>query len=344
MFTNKMIICTKCKKEKPEELFIKNNKQLKQCFECRETSKKWKDENKETISLYNKNYNEKKLDNKEVSYVYARKIKSDDEWLKFDSQLQASKELKLQPSNINKVLKGELKKTGGYEFKIEIEIYKSKNTEWTKIKEENNITEKCKGQPSNHRILHQEIDGIMGKKCCTCKLWKPLVEYNKDESHWDKLRVDCKKCLVKYRKENIDVISKNYVIYERKRKQTDPEFKLLKTLRSRIGNALKVRNIEKNNTTLDLTGCSIAFLKGYLEAKFKEDMTWENHGEWHIDHIKPCASFNLLDEDEQNKCFHYTNLQPLWKIENLVKGSKYDENDNYENEFKLIMEYFCKII
>jgi len=53
-------------------------------------------------------------------------------------------------------------------------------------------------------------------------------------------------------------------------------------------------------------------------------MTWENHGEWHIDHIKPCSLFNLLNEDEQKKCFHYTNLQPLWASENLSKGCKYE--------------------
>jgi hypothetical protein len=76
-----------------------------------------------------------------------------------------------------------------------------------------------------------------------------------------------------------------------------------------------------------LLGCSVSFLKGFLEAKFTEGMTWQNHGEWHIDHIKPCASFNLLDEEEQKKCFHYTNLQPLWAAENLSKGCKYiDEN------------------
>ena len=51
-------------------------------------------------------------------------------------------------------------------------------------------------------------------------------------------------------------------------------------------------------------------------------MTWENHGEWHIDHIKPCSSFNLIDIEEQKQCFHYSNLQPLWKIDNLTKGSK----------------------
>jgi hypothetical protein len=64
-----------------------------------------------------------------------------------------------------------------------------------------------------------------------------------------------------------------------------------------------------------------------LEGKFKERMSWENHGDWHIDHIKPCASFNLLDEEEKKKCFHYTNLQLLWASENLSKGYKYiDEN------------------
>ena len=65
------------------------------------------------------------------------------------------------------------------------------------------------------------------------------------------------------------------------------------------------------------------FLQCYLEGKFTEGMTWENHGKWHIDHIKPCCSFNLEDEEEQKKCFHYTNLQPLWATDNLVKSGKY---------------------
>jgi len=54
-------------------------------------------------------------------------------------------------------------------------------------------------------------------------------------------------------------------------------------------------------------------------------MTWENHGEWHIDHIKPCASFDLSDKKEQIMCFHYTNLQPLWGSDNLSKSDKFDE-------------------
>ena len=54
-------------------------------------------------------------------------------------------------------------------------------------------------------------------------------------------------------------------------------------------------------------------------------MTWENHSEWHIDRIKPCSKFNLLNETEQKVCFHYKNLQPLWSINNLVKGDKFPQ-------------------
>ena len=52
-------------------------------------------------------------------------------------------------------------------------------------------------------------------------------------------------------------------------------------------------------------------------------MTWDNHGQWHIDHIKPCAKFDLTDKDQQKACFHYTNLQPLWKEDNLSKRDSY---------------------
>ena len=115
--------------------------------------------------------------------------------------------------------------------------------------------------------------------------------------------------------------------YERKRKLIDPEFKLLKTLRSRLATALRSKNANKSKSTKELTGCDILFLKGYLEAKFTEGMSWENHGDWHVDHIRPCCSYDLTIEEEQKKCFHYTNLQPLWAKENLSKGGAYTEEE-----------------
>jgi hypothetical protein len=75
--------------------------------------------------------------------------------------------------------------------------------------------------------------------------------------------------------------------------------------------------------TFDLLGCNISEAKEHLEKQFKEGMIWENHGThgWHIDHIIPCASFDLTYPEQQKKCFHYTNLQPLWAKENMSKGS-----------------------
>jgi hypothetical protein len=315
--------CNKCSKEKLIDFFCENNKQFKTCIDCRNQSRKWREKNKETVSLYNKLCNEKKTNNTEKIYIYSRKYNSDDEWLKFESQLEAANKLGVYAANVNKVINGTLKTTGGYEFKKENEIYKAKETNWEEIKKENNIENKCKGQPSIHRILHETVEGVIGKKCCTCKSWEPLTEYNFSKSHWDNLRNECKKCLAIWRKENRKIINDKFLTYEKNRKKIDAEYKLLKTLRSRLGNAIRNQKSYKNNKTIHLLGCSISFLKNFLETKFKEGMTWENHGEWHIDHIKPCASFNLLDEEEQKMCFHYTNLQPLWAYENLSKGSKY---------------------
>lgn len=114
--------------------------------------------------------------------------------------------------------------------------------------------------------------------------------------------------------------------YCRKRLQMNPNAKLALILRTRIRMALKYQKTEKANRVLcDLTGCSILELRLYLENQFTEGMTWKNHGMhgWHIDHIKPCAMFDLTDPEQQKECFHYTNYQPLWAVDNLKKSSIY---------------------
>lgn len=95
-------------------------------------------------------------------------------------------------------------------------------------------------------------------------------------------------------------------------------------LRTRIRIALKHSGVKKSVSMTSLLGCTIEFLKGWLESQFKTGMSWQNHGEWHIDHKRPCASFNLTDLEQQKICFHYTNLQPLWALENIRKGAKYN--------------------
>ncbi|MFA5234158.1 MAG: hypothetical protein WC390_07145 [Sulfurimonas sp.] len=103
-------------------------------------------------------------------------------------------------------------------------------------------------------------------------------------------------------------------------------FRILGSLRSRIRLSLKGKT--KSKYTLELIGCSIEFLKQWLENKFIEGMNWNNYGfgknKWNIDHIKPCSKFDLTDIEQQKQCFHYSNLQQLWHIDNLKKNNKYD--------------------
>ena len=132
----------------------------------------------------------------------------------------------------------------------------------------------------------------------------------------------------KYR-ENPEVIKRNLKnkrkLYHSKHK-FDPNWRLKKNLRRRILLALKGNNKSKN--TMKLLGCSIEELWQHLESKFQLGMTRNNHGKWHIDHIKPCASFDLSDPEQQKICFHYTNLQPLWSIDNIKKSDKYEKEIN----------------
>ena len=98
-----------------------------------------------------------------------------------------------------------------------------------------------------------------------------------------------------------------------------PHERLKSALRSRLHSCLK----RKEGNTMDFVGCPLPQLQAHLEDLFTENMTWDNYGEWHVDHIKPCASFDFTDDEEVKKCFHYTNLQPLWAKDNLSKGAKY---------------------
>jgi hypothetical protein len=107
---------------------------------------------------------------------------------------------------------------------------------------------------------------------------------------------------------------------KREQWQKDENLKISANCRNRIYKALKRQ--KKSKSTEKLVGCSFVELKVWLENKFSEGMSWNNYGEWHIDHILPCASFDLSKKEEQEKCFHYTNLQPLWGIDNLIKSYK----------------------
>jgi hypothetical protein len=118
-----------------------------------------------------------------------------------------------------------------------------------------------------------------------------------------------------------------HVIWCRNRRNTNMEYRLMDSLRGRLNSALRKRNVVKLETTIKLVGCPMPELIKYLENKFKPGMSWKNREKWHIDHVIPCISFDLSKLEEQRKCFHYTNLQPLWAHENYSKGTKIISGD-----------------
>ena len=103
----------------------------------------------------------------------------------------------------------------------------------------------------------------------------------------------------------------------------DPIYTLKLTLRNRLRMAIK--NNAKKGKALEMLGCSIEEFKLYIENKFDNKMNWDNYGSyWELDHIKPCDAFNLNSLEEQKKCFIFTNIQPLEKIQNRRKSNKYE--------------------
>ena len=121
-------------------------------------------------------------------------------------------------------------------------------------------------------------------------------------------------------RDRVDVAVKGAYIHNREK--VDVEFRLLQRIRGRISAVLKGRL--KNSSTLKYIGCTLPELKAHLEKQFEAGMSWSNYGEWHVDHIRPCASFDFNDPVSLSQCFHYSNLQPMWKLDNAKKNSSWE--------------------
>tara|TARA_R110001583_G_C5458942_1_gene391702 strand:- start:18 stop:599 length:582 start_codon:yes stop_codon:yes gene_type:complete len=148
----------------------------------------------------------------------------------------------------------------------------------------------------------------------------------KQQEYKEKNKEKHKKYWVEYRKRpgHKEKFNKYYRNWVNKKLKEDPNFKLKQILSHRVYLALKAKGISKSKRTKELLGCTTEELWMHLKENFTEGMTVENYGLWHIDHIKPCALFDLTDPKQQEECFHYTNLQPLWAIDNIRKGKTYE--------------------
>jgi len=150
-----------------------------------------------------------------------------------------------------------------------------------------------------------ESQMVGNKICLKCTTLKSITSYYICKTNKDGRDSKCKKCIQLYKKEKY---------------HSNIEYKIGEICRKRLTKAL--HGILKYESTLSLLGCSTEKLRIHLESQFTNGMSWENYGEWHIDHIIPCSKFDLTIEENQKKCFHYTNLQPLWAKDNLSKGNR----------------------
>lgn len=157
--------------------------------------------------------------------------------------------------------------------------------------------EECNNYSKKYKLEHKEEIKFYNQK------------YRQE--HQEEIAIQCKK----YNDSHKEQRNK----YRNKRHKTDIRFKTESNLRGRIGHA--IRGNTKSLSTMMLIGCEIDYLMHHLQSQFKDGMTWDNHNlhGWHIDHVRPCTSFDLSKESEQRKCFHYSNLQPLWAKDNLKK-------------------------
>jgi len=152
------------------------------------------------------------------------------------------------------------------------------------------------------------------------------VKYNTYDKKRYKENPERKERNLAWKEANREYHNAASVQYTLNRLKTDPAYRLQYVCRRRLLSALKAQGARKCGKLVDLVGCTPQELRDWLESQFAPGMSWDNHGVhgWHVDHIRPCASFDLTDPAQQRECFHYTNLQPLWAKENRAKWDRLD--------------------
>jgi hypothetical protein len=182
----------------------------------------------------------------------------------------------------------------------------------------------CKQCVKDYQILHKKerkiyLENNKQKFICYRKKYYQINK-EKAKQYYQEHKIEVIQKHKNYYEKNKEKILYRIKIYQNKKIKIDINFRLAAYLRTRIWHALKGN--PKLSTTMKLVGCNIKQLKHHLEKQFIKGMTWKNYGKWEIDHIRPCASFDLSKPSEQKKCFYYKNLQPLWKEINRRKQGK----------------------
>lgn len=179
---------------------------------------------------------------------------------------------------------------------------------------------------------------IKEKTCTTCNQTQDISNFTfrKTRNVYESV---CKTCNTEREKEHRR-LHKDKINARRKeiQKPLTTEQKIKQNLRKRVNSFIE--NREGKNMYLKLLSCDKEFLIKWFEYHFKldehQEMNWDNYGDyWHIDHVTPCASFDLTNEDHQKQCFHWANLSPVLKEYNLSKGAKIKHIDQMRQEIRV---------
>lgn len=112
--------------------------------------------------------------------------------------------------------------------------------------------------------------------------------------------------------------------WNRTKKMTDPQFAAITMMRKLVGRTCERIKVGRSEIgrTVEALGYTTEEFRLHLEAQFRDGMNWANHGQWHVDHIKPLSSFDLTDPEQRKAANALENLQPLWASENMAKGAR----------------------
>lgn len=173
------------------------------------------------------------------------------------------------------------------------------------------------------------------KTCIACNIAKPLASFEL-RADTKCYRNQCKTCRNEYVTEvkKQDKHKQQQNKRARERRQTDPAFLINQRLRARLRKVLMCQNAQRLAAPYDLLGCSVLEFKQHIEKQFVDDMCWELKN-FELDHIIPCAFFDLTDETQQRMCFHYTNFQPLNPTDNNLKRD-YILEEHMQNLFTMM--------
>lgn len=198
--------------------------------------------------------------------------------------------------------------------KIRNNIWLAKNKQKIELYRKKRAQAKAEEVEVARKKKKLEKEKITEKKCNKCNEIKKISNFYKDRNGY---RFNCKNC------QRIDN-KKNIKKYVKKRKKIDPLFKLQQNIRCSIRNSIRKQGYTKRSSTHKILGCDFETLKKHIERQFTKGMTWDNQGEWHLDHIYPVSL--AKNEEELIKLNHYTNFQPLWAEDNLRKSNNIEEH------------------